>query len=75
MAINDLTRQLPHFETRNEHSSEILRKNVKTYLFRIAYYDFKSNQSNRSEYKKKPGTYIVARVVSYWINKTLFRKK
>ena len=42
-------------ETRNEQSSEILKKNVKTYLFRIAYYDFKSNQSNRPEYKKNLG--------------------
>jgi hypothetical protein len=27
-------------ETRNEQSLEIFKKNVKTYLFRIAYYDF-----------------------------------
>ena len=34
----------------------------------------KGNQSNRPEYKKKKktGTYTVARVVSYWINNTLF---
>ena len=27
-------------ETRNEQSFEIFKKNVKTYLFRIAYYHF-----------------------------------
>ena len=27
-------------ETRNEQSLEIFKKNVKTYLFRITYYDF-----------------------------------
>ena len=27
-------------ETRNEQSLEIFKKTVKTYLFRIAYYDF-----------------------------------
>ena len=27
-------------ETQNEQSLEIFKKNVKTYLFRIAYYDF-----------------------------------
>ena len=27
-------------ETRNEQSLDIFKKNVKTYLFRIAYYDF-----------------------------------
>jgi hypothetical protein len=27
-------------ETRNEQSLENFKKNVKTYLFRIAYYDF-----------------------------------
>jgi hypothetical protein len=27
-------------ETRNEQSLVIFKKNVKTYLFRIAYYDF-----------------------------------
>ena len=27
-------------ETRNEQSLEIFKKNVKTYLFRIAYYHF-----------------------------------
>ena len=27
-------------ETRNEQSFEIFKKNVKTYHFRIAYYDF-----------------------------------
>ena len=27
-------------ETQNEKSLEIFKKNVKTYLFRIAYYDF-----------------------------------
>jgi hypothetical protein len=32
----------------------------------------KSNQSNRPEYKKA-GTETVARVVSYWINNTIFR--
>jgi hypothetical protein len=46
MVIDDLTRQLPLFgiplpsETRNEQSLEIFKKNVKTYLYRIAYYDF-----------------------------------
>ena len=35
----------------------------------------KGNQSNRPEYKKtKTGTQTVARVVSYWINNTLFRQ-
>jgi hypothetical protein len=35
----------------------------------------KSNQSNRPERKKNHGTWIVARVVSYWINNALFRQK
>jgi hypothetical protein len=30
----------PPSETGNEQSLEIFKKNVKTYLFRIAYYDF-----------------------------------
>jgi len=46
MVIDDLTRQLPHFgitclvKPKIKNSLEILKKNVKTYLFRIAYYDF-----------------------------------
>jgi len=47
MVIDDLTRRTPSTlwnnmpsETRNELSLEIFKKNVKTYLFRIAYCDF-----------------------------------
>ena len=37
--VSTLGNNLPR-ETRNEQSLEIFKKNVKTYLFRIAYYDF-----------------------------------
>ena len=37
--VSTLWNNLPS-ETRDEQSLEILKINVKTYLFRIAYYDF-----------------------------------